>query len=217
MKTNLWYAGPIFKNCGHSEGQGDALHADMSFQNMVKDTYSKNVANAEEILGQIHDRVDSISAAGVGQQGWTPAENAARTGEIVNQTAANSKYLSAKIGDEAAAHSGGGPGLENGNVTATKANADASVLNNEVSALQKNTAENYDAGRNNYWAATNVEKGLPGELASADSASAGAVNQSDQISNDQANQNSAANSSWMGLVGGLAGDATGLGVAKIKG
>ena len=204
MKTNLRYAGHIYKNCGPSGAQKEALQADTDFRKMATDEYGKVIGNMQDVFGQIQQQVGSIAAAGVGQQGWTPAETSARQGQVITQAAAANKQLQASIAEKGAMTSGGGPGLTTGATLATEAGAESNVLNKEAEMLQQNTAENDATGRENYWKATAVEGAIPGEEAKISSEAAQPVLGAQKNESDQANENQAASSSWMGLVGGLA-------------
>jgi len=210
MKTNLQYVGRIYKNCGPTGAQQEALAADRNFRKMATDEYGKVIGTMKDIFGQIQQQVGSIAAAGVGQHGWTPAETSARQGQVITQAAVANKQLQAAIAEKGAMVSGGGPGLQLGATLATEAGAEAQVLNKEAEQLQQNIAEDYATGRENYWKATAVEGAIPGEEAKISAEAAQPVLGSQKSEADQANENAAASSSWMGLVGGLASGAMGM-------
>ncbi|MDE2106154.1 MAG: hypothetical protein KGL39_53520 [Patescibacteria group bacterium] len=213
MITDLQYVGRIYKNCGPTGAQTGALGAEQTFRKMAMTTYGSVIKNANDILGAIHSNLSSIEAAGIGQKGWTPAEEAARKGEIITQAAASQKYLQQQIGERAAMAAGGGPGLVTGGTETAKAMAAADVMGKESEALQKATAEEYATGRENYLQATKMDIALPGEEARAVESAAAPVLGAEKTESEQANQNAAASSSWMGLVGGLA--EAGIGVACV--
>jgi len=209
MITNLRFVGKIYKNCGPTGAQQTALAADQAFGKQALEVYGENMKNMQEAFSQVFGQVNNIVEAGIGQQGWTPAEAAARSGEVINQTAANAKMLNAAIADKAAASSGGGAGLTTGATQAVEAGAEAQVLNKESSELQQNVAENYATGRENYLKALGVEAELPGLETEAAAKNAQPVSAAYGQTSQQANENAAASSSWMGLVGGIADAAVG--------
>lgn len=210
MITDLRYTGRLYKNCGPTGAQQEALAANRNFRKMATDEYSKVIGNMKDVFGQIQQQVGSIAAAGVGQQGWTPAERSARQGQVITQAAVANKQLQAAIFEKGAITSGGGAGLTTGATLATAAGAEADVLNREAEDLQKNIAEDYATGRENYWKATAVEGAIPGEEAKITAEAAQPVLGAQKNESDQANENAAASSSWMGLVGGLASGAMGM-------
>ena len=204
MSTNFKYVAPAYKNCGASGGQEQAFAAERSFQQTALSMYQSVLPNSEAALTQIGDQLATITAGGPGQQGFSPEELAARNGQTLNEAAAANKQIQANIAEKGVMASGGGAGTTLGSTTAAEAGAEAQVLNNAANQLQKTTAENYATGRQNWQYATEAGAKVAGEEVSATATAAEPVTGAEKLMSDQANQNAAANSSWMGLVGGIA-------------
>lgn len=203
----LRFIGTTWKNCGDSQAQENAESADSNFAQMMTNNYQTVFGQNQNLLNNLTSNFNSIISGGPSQTGWSPQEAAATNSQVVNSAAANNKYLQQQIGDNAAAHSGGGPGLENGNVSTEKALASASVLNNEANAQLNNTVQNYNTGRQNYWSAISGEATAPGALENPATSIGNVINTGNENTASQANQNAASDNAWIGLVGGLAGDA----------
>lgn len=206
-ETNfLRYVGDTWKNCGASGGQEEALASDQAFQKMLTSDYGQTFAENSALFNNLSTNLSQITGAGPGQQGYTAPELAAMNSQAINAAAASNEKLQTSIGEEGAKNTAS-PGVESGVQQAEKAAAQTQVdtgLNNTEANI---TQKNYDTGRQNYWDATKTLEALPRATENPESEAANAVTGSNNATSNQADQNAAANNAWIGLVGGLAGDA----------
>lgn len=204
---NFRYVGVVFLNCDPSSGQKTALANDTAFGQTLRSSYGTDFADASSIFDSLHTQLDGITKAGESQQGESAAELATKNSQAINAAAGANKNIQAAIGQKAGM-SGATPGVESGVTQAVRANAATQVENNLSNKEADITKENYDIGRENYEKAVGAEEALPGVFSTSNQAAGEAVGAA-KVTDDQANANAAASSSWMGLVGGLADSAVG--------
>lgn len=202
--VNFIYIGVSFLNCGPSGGQKSALGSDAAFRTRLTGAYATDFADAKNLFDELHTNMEQISAKGPSQEGFSAEEKAARTSENLNQTAAENKHVQQLIGEKAAV-TGAVPGVESGVTQAVRANAATAAENAMNTRGAKITEEDYAVGRENYNRAVAGELALPAATMNPVTSAGGAVTGAAKVEGDQANENAAASSSWMGLVGGLAG------------
>jgi hypothetical protein len=135
-------------------------------------------------------------------------EKAAENSRALNSAAAANKQVQQLIGEKAAV-AGATPGVESGVTQAVRAEAATKIENNLANQEGKILTRSYDIGRENYNNAVKEEMGLPSATISPVSGAASPVVSAEGVEGNQANENAAASSSWMGLVGGLADAAVG--------
>lgn len=205
---NLRWVGSVWKNCGPTSDQNESLLADRSFQATLKNSYANEFGDNMALMKNLETNLGQITAAGPGQQGYTAPELASMNSQAVNAAAAGNQKLQTVIGENAAAHGGGAPGVESGVEQAEKAaaatNVDTALSNQEANITQ----QNYATGRQNYWNATQGEMAAPGAFENPVNQAAGDVNSADTAYGQMAT-NTAADSvgnELMGLGEGLAGD-----------
>ncbi len=202
--VNFIYIGSTFLNCGPSGGQKSALGADASFRTRLTGAYATDFADAKHLFDELHTNMEQIVAKGSSQEGFSAEEKAARTSQNLNQTAAENKHVQQLIGEKAAV-TGAVPGVESGVTQAVRASAATAAETAMNTRGAKITEENYEVGRENYNRAVAGELALPAATMNPATSAAGAVTGAEKVESEQANENAAASSSWMGLVGGLAG------------
>lgn len=200
------YVGPVFLNCSPSKSQQSALAADSSFRKQLTSSYGTDFAEAQNLFKELHTNMEIISAKGPSQEGFSAEEKAARNSQNINQTAAENKHVQQLIGEKAGM-TGATPGVESGVTEAVRAGAATAAENAMNTRGAKITEEDYAVGRENYNNAVRGEMALPAATMNPVSTAAGEVIGSEKVENEQADANAAASSSWMGLVGGLAGSA----------
>lgn len=200
------YTGRTFLNCGPSGAQGQALAADSNFRRTLTSSYGTDFSESQDIFNELHTNMEQVVAKGSSQEGMSPEEKAARTSENINQTAAENKHVQQLIGEKAGM-TGATPGVESGVTEAVRAGAATAAENAMNTRGAKITEEDYAIGRENYNNAVRGEMALPGATMNPVSTAAGEVIGSEKTESEQADANAAASSSWMGLVGGLAGSA----------
>lgn len=217
--SNLFrFAGTIWKNCGDTAGQKAALTGDQNLSDTLRQSYAQTFGQNQALFSNLTQGLQKISNAGVGQQGETPEELAAKNSQNINASAASNQKLQTAIGENAAGKGiSGAPGVESGIVQAERAQAATDVdtaMNNRAADITK---ENYDIGRQNYWAATTAQPAIASELESADTSAANAATGANQVTGAQANANAQSSTGveLLGLGTALAGDAATIGSAAL--
>lgn len=203
---NFIYIGSSFKNCGPTGEQQSALAAESSFRRELTSSYKSDFADAKSLFDELHANMETIVAKGPSQEGMSAEEKAARNSQSLNNAAAANKNIQAAIGQKAGM-TGATPGVESGVTEAVRADAMAKVENNLSNEQAKITDENFKLGRENYNNAVRGEMALPAATMNPVTAAGEAVTGAERVESAQANENAAASSSWMGLVGGLADSA----------
>jgi hypothetical protein len=204
--------GRIYKNCSPSAGQQSALAADSSFRQTLNNSYQTDFGESQDIFDSLNSSLSSIVDKGPNQTGMSPAELASENSEAINNAAAANKNVQAQIGDKAAV-TGATPGVESGVTAATRAGASSSIENNLSNEEAGITQQDYALGRQQYQSAVSGEEALPGQTINPTTGAANAETGAETAAGNQAEQNEQSSSSWMGLVGGLAGSAA-QGLAK---
>ncbi len=210
ISKDFIFKGSVWKNCGATGAQKSALQSDQAFQKMMTGDYATTFAENQGLMKNLSTNLGQITNAGASQQGMSPQELAAQNSQAINAAAGSNQKIQTAIGEQNAGRSNATPGVESGIESAERAQAatevDTGLNNTEANITQKN----YDIGRQNYWNAVGETEKLPSAFESPSSQFAGEVTGANKQTSDQANQNAAADKGWMGLVSGLAGDATGL-------
>lgn len=205
--SHLIFKGPSWRNCGAGTGQEDNLKAEAAFQKTITGEYAQTFGQNEALFNNLNTNLSQITSAGLSQQGYTPAQLAAINAQNVNDAAASNQKLQTAIGENAAGKSNATPGIESGIEQAERAAAATQVENTKNTNAAKITQQNYETGRQNYWTATEASEKLPQAIEGATSDSAGEVTGANNAVGTQANANATANNAWLGIVGGVAGDA----------
>ena len=206
---NLWWKGDTWKNCGPTSGQTGALAADQAFQSTLSNSYATEFGENQALMKNLTTNLGQIVAAGPGQQGYTPTELAAQNSQAINAAAAGNQKLQTAIGENAAAHGGGAPGVESGVEQAEKAAA-ATTEDTQLANTEANiTNANYATGRQNYWSAVQGQMQAPGAFENPTNAAASSVNAANENAGQLAQQEAASSTGneLLGLGEGLASDA----------
>jgi hypothetical protein len=205
---NLRWIGDTWKNCGPTSGQNQSLAADQAFQSTLKNSYATEFGDNVALMNNLTTNLGQIVAAGPGQQGYTAPELAAQNSQAINAAAAGNQKLQTAIGENAAAHGGGAPGVESGVEQAEKAAA-ATAEDTGLSNTEANiTNANYATGRQNYWSAVQGTEAAPGAFENPLNSAASGVNSANEIGGQEANSvaSSSLGNELLGLGEGLAGD-----------
>jgi hypothetical protein len=193
------YEGPVLQ-CKASDAE-NALSAEQSafFQTLQND-YKTQFASQTNILNSLNSTFQPILAGGIGQFGFTPAEEAAlRTGAL-EQVGGAYKNASTAVSEMMAARGGGNVSLPSG--------ADAQVMGTiasqaaaaESGAQNQITQAGYAVGRQNFLEAANV---LGGVAKMYDPAAYGDLaNKSGSQAFNEANIIQQQNNAWKGELGG---------------
>ena len=207
--------GKTFKNCGGASGaQNSSLASDQAFQKTMTSNYQTEFGQSEALFNNLTQGLQAITQAGPSQQGFSPAELAAKNSQNINAAAASNQKIQTAIGENAAGQGvSGAPGVESGIVQAERAQAATDVdtaMNNRAADI---TQQNYETGRQNYWKATQGTEAAPGAFFDPLSQTAGQVTNAGKATSDQANAVQQANEqglmSTIGMATGLAGDVAG--------
>ena len=149
--------------CGPSGAEKNLAGNEQAFASTLQNSFSSRFANQSDILNGLNSALSPILEAGVGQQGFTPAELAARNTQAINTTAGNYRNAQQAIGTRMSGRGGGGSsGLVSGvdqQIKANLASQAAGTLSNQENQI---TAENYATGRNNFFNATAGMNALAG-------------------------------------------------------
>jgi hypothetical protein len=170
-------------------------------------TYNSTIFGAgSSMYKSLSTKLDSIINT---TQGKSPEELAAENSQTLNSTAASAKQVNAAIGANAAKSGDSNPGVESGVVQAERSAADTQVLNNMSNQQAKIVEDNYAVGRQERDAAIKSEEALPSAAFGASEGAASEVGAADAQVSQQANANEQSQTSWMGMVGGIASQAAG--------
>lgn len=202
------YVGPTYTNCDPSGAQKAALASDQSWQKTLTSSYSSVFGLGSAMYKTLSGGLDTIIAKGANAMGYSPEELAAKNAQAINTAAASAKAVSASIG-RAAAKSGATPGVESGIVQAERAGANTAIMSNLANKEADITEKGYEVGREEFNTAVKEKEGSLSSSFSPSTAMGSDINAANKITADQANENQAVSSSWMGMVGGLADAAVG--------
>ena len=207
-QLNLRWVGDIWKNCGATSGQKQALASDQAFQSTLTSAYGTEFADNMGLMKNLTSNLGQIVAAGPGQQGYTPTELASMNAQAINAAAAGNIKLQTAIGEAGARAGGGAPGVESGVQQAERAAAatgvDTALSNQEANITQ----QNYATGRQNYWEAVKGQEAAPSAFESPVNQAAGEVNTAGQVTGQEAQNvaQSGMGTELLGLGTALAGD-----------
>jgi hypothetical protein len=200
------YIGKIYKNCDPSSAQKGALASDQSWQKTLDSSYSTIFGVGSSLYKSLSTKLDGIINT---TQGKSPEELAAENSQTLNSAAASAKQVNAAIGANAAKSGDSNPGVESGMVQAERASADTAIENNMSNQQAKIVEDNYAVGRQERDAAIKSEEALPSAAFGASEGAASEVGAADAQVSQQANANEQSQTSWMGMVGGIASQAAG--------
>lgn len=210
------YIGPTYTNCDPSGAQKDALAADKGWQQTLTNSYQSVFGLGTKMYQTLSDGLDSIISKGREAMGYSPEELALKNSEAINSAAASAKAVNREIGAKASMASAT-PGVESGVVQAERAGADTAIMKNLSNKEADITEKGFQVQREAFDKAVAEKEGsLSASFSPATSMDSG-INAANATVDAQANENAAASSSWMGMVGGLADAAVGGLVPKIPG
>ncbi len=206
------YNGPIAHTCGASSQQQGIEQSQQNFMNQLQQQASQVFGASSQLFQNLQSTFMPIIKAGPNQQGFSPAELSAMNSQAI--TGAGQAYKNAKsaVGNEEAAFGGGNVTLPSGVNTATDLGLAEGAANLTSQQLNQITQENYAVGRQNYQNAVQGAIASPGVFSPA-SSMAGQATGAGEAAANTANQIAQENNSWMsgvsGILGSVAGAATG--------
>lgn len=198
--------------CGASQDQKDAQAAEAALTRQTMEQSKTIFAQNQSILKSISDAFTPIVAAGVNQEGYSPAELAAMRTMAADTTAQGAQQAQVAAGARAAA-TGGEAVIPSGAQQQINAMINSSAANENARLQTGITSDDYATGRQNFFAAEGALAGAPvGLEGAATNAAAEGVNAADTYMKG-ATTVKQANSGWVssltGLIGGLGGAALG--------
>ena len=193
--------------CGASSQQTQIEAAQAKFYDVLTSQYQTIFGESQGILKTLTASFEPILAAGINQQGFSPAElqnlqSMATTG--TGQTYAKAEENLANI---QAAEGGGNAYVPSGAKSQERLQLASSAAESEAGIQSNITASNYATGRANYLQAAGLLGGVASQYNPA--AFAGAATGAGSAAAQTANEITQANNSWMSMVsGGLGAAAT---------
>lgn len=149
--------------CGPSNSEQQLEASQASLAQILQQDYSTRFAQQSAALDALNTSLSPIVAAGVNQQGFNPAELAARTTNAINTTAGNFRSAKQEAQTTLAGQGGGGTsGLASGvdkQIQGSIASEAAGQLSQEENQIAQ---ENYATGRQNFFAAESGQRALAG-------------------------------------------------------
>lgn len=200
------YDGPV-ELCKASS-QEQALSAEQTqFYQTLQSNYSTQFANQSNILSSLNSAFAPILAAGLGQFGFTPAEEAAMRTGAMEQISGAYKNAATATSEAMAARGGGNVSLPSGASAQVIGQIATQAAQAESTAQNQITREGYQIGRQNFTQAANMLGGVgkmydPSEFGSL-STSAGST------AFEEANKINQENNAWKGELGGALGGIAG--------
>jgi hypothetical protein len=193
--------------CGPSSQEQQLEAQQASMAQLLQQDYTSRFAQQTEALKNLNTALSPMIAAGPNQQGFSPAELAARTTNAIDTTAGNFRNAKQEAQTTLAGQGGGGTsGLASGidkQIEGSIASEGAGQLSQEENEIAR---ENYATGRQNFWQAETGGMALSGQynplgFSSAESgANTGAFQEAETI-NQQNSQG------WADIGGAILGGA----------
>jgi hypothetical protein len=191
--------------CGSASAAQNSLSTDTgNFYRELHGAYNEQFGKFSGILSNLHDAWTPILNGGIGQQGFTADERAARNSSAINSTASNYQHASQAVNEQLAARGGGNVALPTGSVDAINAGIATNAAQDLSSKQNEIVREDYATGRQNFLNAAGALSGVAGQENPLGFAGA-AGSEGDQAFK-QATQINQENNSWKNdLIGGLTG------------
>jgi hypothetical protein len=214
------YNGPVALACGATSQQKQIGQQQQNFFNQLQSQASTVFGNASQVFQTLVNTFTPTIQAGPNQQGFSPAELSAMQSQAITNVGQGYRNVKAAVGNQEAAYGGGNISLPTGVNEATDLGAAEAAANAQSGALNQITQENYAVGRQNY---ENAVKGIAGatDVFNPATSSANAATGAGTAAANTANQVAQENQSWMsavsGVLGSVAGAATGGAMNWVKG
>lgn len=206
------YDGPISLACGASGSQKQIGQQQQNFFNQMTQQATQVFGAASSVFASLVSTFTPTIQAGPNQQGFSPAELSAMNSQAITSTGQAYKNEKAAVGNQEASYGGGNVALPTGVNESTNLELAESAGNQTASELNQIQQENYAVGRQNYENAVQGLAGATGVFNPATSAGNAATGAGEAASST-ANQIAQENNGWMsavsGVLGGVAGAATG--------
>lgn len=205
-KSIFWTKG-VAECKGASDSEKNIAQQQSSYYNTLQNDYKTQFTNQSNILNSLNKSLSPIVNAGVGQYGFSNAEDASMRNQSTSGTASAYKSAKQATGEAQAAQGGGDSFIGSGVKAQTNAQLANSAASTEANQQLGITQQGYQQGRQNYFGAVNQEQQVAstynpsGYASAANSAGNSAFSSADTVNKeDQAGSAS-------GIIGGLAGGA----------
>jgi len=194
--------------CGSSDAQNNINQQQQAFYKQLTDQYQTEFGQNQAILKSLTDALTPLITAGP-QQGFSPEETAALNTQATEQAAQAAAQTKQALNEGIAARGGGNnPNLTNPATAQLDEAADLAAQKQLSDAKLGITQNNYATGRQQFNNALGLLSGVPGSVQGANSSAASVATGAGDSAAQEANAINQSNNSWMGLLGGLAGNLT---------
>lgn len=200
---------PIALCKGASDAQMDLAKSQKDFADALHNDYNTQFANQSAILGSLNKTLQPIVEAGIGQYGFTNAEDAAMRTQASAGTSATYNAAKRAAGQNMAAAGGGNEFLPTGAKAQTAAQIAQAAAQKESDQQLGITQAGYQQGRQNFANAVAAQQGVASQYNPLGYASGvTSANQSAYNMDEKNNELNNAASPWNavgGILGGVAG------------
>jgi len=202
------YEGPVALACGAGSQQKQIGQAQQSFFNQLTQQATQVFGGASQVFQNLVNTFTPTIKAGPNQEGFSPAELSAMKSQAITNVGQGYKNVKAAVGNAQAAYGGGNVSLPTGVNEATDLGAAINAADTQSSLLNNITQADYAAGRENY---NNAVKGLEGATSVFNPAAtmAGQATGAGEAAASTANQIAQQNNGWMSAVSGVLGSVAG--------
>lgn len=194
--------------CGASDEQKSTYQDQQAITNQLMQQSQQIFGASSSVFNDLMKTLSPIVAAGPGQKGYSPAEEAALKSEAITDTGEAYKHARTAVREHQAAQGGGTEVLPGG----AAVSADINLANQGAAQTAKNLSQinisNYETGRQNFNTAVGELEQAPGVFNPATGAGSAATG-AGSAQAETANQISQSNNSWMTAVSGALGGITG--------
>lgn len=156
------YSGPIDRCCDAGKGEKDAANKLKDFSSQMVDQASSVFGNDSTVFNQMMKAYSGIIAGGPSQHGFSQAELNAKNSQAITNNANQYRNIAGAVKSGQAAYGGGNSVSGAGVTTAANLGIAEAAAGNTANELSNITQQDYDAGRSNFWNASQSEQSLPG-------------------------------------------------------
>lgn len=184
--------------------------AQMNFYNTLTSNYNTDFGQFEGAEKNLMSKLDPIVNAGPGQYGYDKTQDAAIRGAAIEADAAAAHNAQQAVNQQITASNGGAALMPTGAQDQLREEGDVAAAQKLSSDMNTVTQQGYQQGAQNYRDALSAEENTVGMMnpnAFAGAATSGGNSSTSAV--NAATNAAAASDSWMSMVGGALGGATG--------
>jgi len=207
-RSIIW-TGYVLLCKGASSSETNIANQQSSFYSTLQNDYKTQFTNQNNILNTLNKSLSPIINAGVGQYGFSNAEDAAMRTQSTAGTASAYKSAKQASGEAQASQGGGDTFIGSGVKAQTNAQLANSAASTEANQQLGITEQGYQTGRSNYFNAVGQEQNVAnaynpsGYASAANSAGSSAFGSAQEVNKE--NQSGSAWGQIGGTLGGIAG------------